>query len=350
LISKECRVAVIGSGRIAEEHLRFLRDAKGVRLAGVCDLDPFLAARAARIYGGEAYQDAETMLSSIAPDVVHVLTPPHSHEAMVQVSVDAGARLVVVEKPAFLNDVDTDRMISVAESEGVTLVEDHNYLFNAPVQQLLSLIEKGDLGELREIEVRMSMPLGSSRYENAADRAAAGRLAGGLLHEFIPHLSYLALAFLPDPVISSVAWRKTDQDTSVAPDALDVQLNGAGGTSGVLKFRSRSQPSTTTIQVNGDIGWAYVDLQNPLLRVNSFRGAGTELSPVIERFADGFSTMKASVSAFRQKFHGSSIYAGIGIFLERVYSAHLAGDPMPVSHGDIRRAASLVHEIVRTRP
>src|SRR5437660_7819319 len=92
------KAAVIGTGKISEEHLRFLRDAEGVDVAGVCDLSPSLAKYAAeRFGGGKPFTDAAQMLQESAPDVVHVLTPPHTHERLVSDALSAGAH-VIVEK------------------------------------------------------------------------------------------------------------------------------------------------------------------------------------------------------------------------------------------------------------
>ena len=41
------RAAVIGTGKISEEHLKFLSGRDGVQLGGVCDLSPSLAKYAA---------------------------------------------------------------------------------------------------------------------------------------------------------------------------------------------------------------------------------------------------------------------------------------------------------------
>ena len=93
------RAAVIGTGKISEEHLRYLGSDPGVVLAGVCDLSPSLAKyAAARFKAGAAFSDSGEMLREARPDVVHVLTPPHTHAALVTDALNAGAH-VVVEKP-----------------------------------------------------------------------------------------------------------------------------------------------------------------------------------------------------------------------------------------------------------
>src|SRR5437763_17207162 len=97
------KAAVIGTGKISEEHLRFLRDASGVEVAGVCDLSPSLAKYAVSRFGaGRPFTDAGQMLRELKPDVTHVLTPPHTHAKLVTDALTASSH-VIVEKPVALS-------------------------------------------------------------------------------------------------------------------------------------------------------------------------------------------------------------------------------------------------------
>src|SRR5688500_17558915 len=97
------RAAVIGTGKISDEHLRFLAASPLASLVGVCDLSPSMARYAAMRYGcPDAYTAAAQMLAEQRPDVVHVLTPPQSHAKLATECLDAGAH-VIVEKPIALN-------------------------------------------------------------------------------------------------------------------------------------------------------------------------------------------------------------------------------------------------------
>lgn len=85
------RTAMIGTGRISEEHLNALRTIRSARLVAVCDLSPTVARYAADRFGVEhAYTDYRPMLADLSPGVMHVLTPPHTHVAMVTDCLNAG--------------------------------------------------------------------------------------------------------------------------------------------------------------------------------------------------------------------------------------------------------------------
>ena len=65
------RAAVIGTGKISEEHLRFLSADPRVVLAGVCDLSPSLAKYAVARFGAkQAFTDSAQMLAEAKPDAI----------------------------------------------------------------------------------------------------------------------------------------------------------------------------------------------------------------------------------------------------------------------------------------
>src|SRR5690242_17543853 len=129
------RAAVIGTGKISEEHLRFLSSEAGVKLVGVCDLSSALAKfSASRFASAHAFTDAAQMLETANPDVVHVCTPAQTHVKIVSQCLEAGCH-VIVEKPIALNNADFRKLWDLAQQRDRCLVEDHNYRFNEGVRE-----------------------------------------------------------------------------------------------------------------------------------------------------------------------------------------------------------------------
>jgi hypothetical protein len=156
---KVLRAAVVGTGKISEEHCASSRLTPARRSSAFCDLSPSLAKYAVdRFAAGGAYTDAATMFREAKPDVVHILTPPHTHVALVTEALDAGAH-VVVEKPVAPTNADFRKLHEHARSRGLRIVEDHNYRFNEPILAMEKLFADGTLGEHREVEVRMALPI-----------------------------------------------------------------------------------------------------------------------------------------------------------------------------------------------
>jgi len=160
--SSRLKAAIIGTGKISEEHLRYLKRDPHVGVVGVCDLSPSLAKYAVQRFGAQkAYTDSQLMLQEAKPDVVHVLTPPHTHVKLVTDVLTAGAH-VIVEKPAAPTNAEFQQLWKLARSRDRYLIEDHNYRFNQPILAIERLLREGKLGDVREVEVRMTLAIRSS--------------------------------------------------------------------------------------------------------------------------------------------------------------------------------------------
>src|SRR5689334_11768722 len=75
------RAAVVGAGNVARQHLACLSDLPTAQVVAVCDLSPAVAESAAQRFAVERhFTDHRAMLEELRPDVVHVTTPPGSHQ------------------------------------------------------------------------------------------------------------------------------------------------------------------------------------------------------------------------------------------------------------------------------
>jgi predicted dehydrogenase len=75
------------------------------------------------------------MIKQTKADVVHVLTPPATHDRIVRDCLARGCH-VIVEKPIALSNSGFQDLWKLAVSKNVRLIENHNYRFNGPIQQL----------------------------------------------------------------------------------------------------------------------------------------------------------------------------------------------------------------------
>ena len=74
------KVAVVGSGKIADDHASQIQRIKGCEIVGVCDNEPLMARQFyERFPVKQHFSDIHELLSEAQPDVVHVCTPPQSH-------------------------------------------------------------------------------------------------------------------------------------------------------------------------------------------------------------------------------------------------------------------------------
>lgn len=201
--SKRFRVAFVGCGRISDVHVEALRLVSDAELVACCDLDT----AAAQIFAAKHkipahYMDVEAMLAESAPDVVHLLTPPCSHRALVDVCARYGAH-VYVEKPLASTEADARAILEVAEAAGIQVCPGHNRLFDPPFLEMRRRIEAGEIG--RVLSVRAEQGFG---YESAARAAKIPWSYGynwGIYENLIPHAIYLVTHFLACPGTPLVA-------------------------------------------------------------------------------------------------------------------------------------------------
>ena len=92
------KIAMIGSGGIAERHLGTLATLPDVDVVGHVARTRASAERAAARHGGRAHPDVAALLAAEAPDAVWITVPPDAHGAIEDVVIGAGVPFLV-EKP-----------------------------------------------------------------------------------------------------------------------------------------------------------------------------------------------------------------------------------------------------------
>lgn len=148
-MNEEIRLAVIGCGFFAENHLQAWAALRGngVRLRAVCDADPAKAQAAAAKFGAEAwYCDARQMFAAQTLDLVDIVTRMDSHRALAELSMSHGTP-AVVQKPIAPTLSDALAMARKAEETGVFLAVHENFRFQAPMRKIRELLAQGVIGE-----------------------------------------------------------------------------------------------------------------------------------------------------------------------------------------------------------
>lgn len=340
------KAAVIGTGAISKEHLSFLENSERAHLAGVCDLSPASAKYAAqRFQADSAYTNYHEMLDTVKPDVVHILTPPQTHKSIATDCLKAGAH-VICEKPITPTYDEFKDLWAIATSHNRYLIEDHNYRFNQPILAIEQLIADGTLGEVQDVEVRMALAIRTnSPYGDANLPHPIHRLPAGAIHDFITHLCYLTLRFLPSFERVSAAWSNHGGGDLFKYDDLDALIIG-GPVHARIRFSCHTQPDCFSVMVRGSRGYAETDLFQPYLRCVVPRKAGKQLSPLVNHFLSGSELMGASVKNFRRKIMQQTPYEGLHRLLDQTYEALAQGKQPPISFEDMERTSRLVETLL----
>ena len=98
-----------------------------------------------------AYGSYETLLADPNIDAVYIPLPNHLHAEWSIAAARAGKH-VLCEKPLALTADDAERMIDVANAEGVTLMEAFMYRLHPSWQAVAQLVASGEIGRLVSVQ------------------------------------------------------------------------------------------------------------------------------------------------------------------------------------------------------
>ena len=144
---KQYKVAIIGTGDFAPAHYNALAAAGDrVEIAAAVDINEAAVHAFCTAHQiPQWFTDTEQMLSTVQPDLVHIVSPPGTHRELAVASLYAGA-WVYCEKPLCVSLAEFDS-ISQAEAEtGCYVSTVFQWRFGSAGKHVKSLIERGVLG------------------------------------------------------------------------------------------------------------------------------------------------------------------------------------------------------------
>lgn len=339
------RAAVIGCGAIAHEHLAWMARSPSVALVGLCDRSPALAEAAAELHvAALTYTDAAAMLAATRPDVVHVLTPPSSHDALVRLALDHGAH-VVCEKPMTGRAAETAALLEAAAAADRILVESRNLLFNDPIIALRDMIAAGKLGTVRECDVLLQLDFLAGPFGDPNLAGPGADLPGGAVHDFLPHLAYLFQALTGAGEATAVYGRLENLSGNARAgfDFLDALVD-AGPVRGRLRVATDVEPPAFQVTVRGSMASVETDLYNPYLRFDGPPNTGKRAP--LGQMRGGARLVRAGFANLRNKIGQHGTTHGMGRMLEATYRAILTGAPPPITPAEMLATARLTDHIV----
>ncbi len=254
------RIALIGSGFIAEVHLQVLRAVPGVRVTAVCDAVRARAERLARRHGiGQVFDSVDALLAARVADAVHVLVPPALHRAVAEPCLQAGLH-VLVEKPLALSIEDVDALERTAREHGAVLGTNHNMTGHPAIVRLGDHIAAGRLGRLEHLDFVHNVPLRQLQTGDVGHFMF--QTEGNILLEQGVHLFSVVHRLLGEcrQVDAATGPPRTLGNGARFFDEWQLLLRCERGTAAVRMAFGRSMLATTVHAIGSD-GTAFVDLQ-----------------------------------------------------------------------------------------
>lgn len=339
------RVAIVGCGKIADQHLAAIKRTRLGTVVGVCDQELLMAEQLAeRAEAGHYASDLEQLLADAKPDVVHITTPPQSHYTLAAQCLDAGCH-VYVEKPFTVTTDEAIRLIRTAQAKNLKLTAGHNLQFTWESIEARELVKSGYLGGPPvHIESYFTYNLGDASYAKAllGDRNHwVRRLPGQLLHNIISHgIARIAEHMENEsPIVSAFGYASPLLQRIGESDVIDelrVQIADGANMTASFVFSSQLGPPVNGYRLYGPKNSLVVDNVHHLLVRNPSRSYKSFLNyfiPPVAVAREYLRNARQNVSRFlHADFHDDS---GLKRLVEAFYRSILNEGPLPFSYREI---------------
>jgi len=223
--TKVFRIALVGCGRIANNHVEAVKRVDGLELVAASDVDEKRAKAFAEPLGVPWFASYEEMLDKVECDVVTICTPSGMHAAQGVLAAKTGHH-VVTEKPMAISLKGADELVHACDEAKVHLFVVKQNRLNAPVQMLKRAVDRGRFGRLylANCTVRWTRP---QEYYDQAPWRGTWEFDGGAFMNQASHYVDL-IQWIVGPVENVMA------KTATLARKIETEDSGVA----ILRFRS----------------------------------------------------------------------------------------------------------------
>lgn len=352
------RVAIVGCGQIADAHIEQIEKINNAEVVALCDLSAIMLEQAAMRYGiTKTYQDLETMLEDVKPDVVHITTPPQAHYILAKTVLERGVH-VQVEKPFTVHYEQAQELLELAKQKSLRICVTHSNAFDPSYLALKKAVELDQLGDIIHIEANMgynlSGPFGAVFMSDP--NHWLHQLPGGVYQNNLSHPLSMVVGLLKDTVteVRATGYRLRSKryydirDQLV--DELRVQLITPTTTANI-SFSCHARPIQLNLSVQGSkqLGVASIDARSfSTYAGSSLPGPFAKLGWSKQQLKQGrknyFHNIKQLMMSRMHYFKGME-----NLFSE-FYDHILGNDKSPMSAHEILEVSRIMQEIINQAP
>jgi len=348
------KVAIVGCGKIADQHAEQIVLISGCKIVGVCDREELMARQLQeRLNVGAYFTGVQDLLDKAKPDVVHITTPPQSHYPLGKLCLQAGCH-VYIEKPFTVNAAEAEDLISLAEHKNLKLTVGHNAQFTHAAVRMRRLVEEGYLGGPPvHLESYYCYDLRDAGYAKALlgdSHHWVRKLPGGLLQNVISHGISKVAEFLTGDSREVLAYGFTSPllrsigETEII-DELRVILHD-DVTTAYFTFSSQMRPPLHQLRLFGPRnGLVMDDDQLTVIKVK-----GSRYKSYLEQFVPPWDYAKQYIGnslGNMTKFLKADFQTGYSmkVLIRSFYRSITDGLPLPIPYKEILRTSRIMDEI-----
>lgn len=166
------KIGVSGCGRIAKRFIPESSYVDAAEIVGFYDIDRSNAESLSSMKEGSVVYDSfEDMVSDV--EAVYIATPHLSHYQQAKYALENGKH-VLCETPLVLKEGQANELYSIAEKNGLVLLEANKTAFCPAFNHLVTLVKSGMIGDVVGIDASESKLWGKDRLKRELDPAEAG--------------------------------------------------------------------------------------------------------------------------------------------------------------------------------
>jgi len=180
---------IAGTGKMADAMARAMPRSGLARVARVSSASADRARDRCATWSADSHGDFAAMLADPAVEAVYIAGRNAGHAAQSIAALEAG-KAVLCEKPAALSLAEMHDVLAAAKRNGILYMEAIATPFLPAVARALALMQRGDVGAVRRIEISFGYPVERSEYPRIFG------VDGGALADRAVYPLMLALLFL----------------------------------------------------------------------------------------------------------------------------------------------------------
>ena len=331
------RVAILGAGQMAKQHARaIIRLAEQARLTAVADPSAAATLEMQSLQPGIAvFGSAHELLAAGGLDVVHVCTPPETHEQLAEQVILAGCH-AYVEKPFVETIGAAARLANLADATGVKLCPGHQLLYEPPTRRMIELLPA--IGDVAHIESYFSFR--SARHTPNGSAPPRDDLQ---LIDIVPHPVYLLLEMLERAgpgTTELVAFE-------VGPRGTVHALVRRGAVTGTLTVTLEGRPVESYLRLVGNNGSIHADYVRSTVQRNIGPGA-SGIDKVLAPYRLSKQLVSGTTAALTQRvLNRETSYPGLTAIFSAFYESVRGTRTAPVTRANLLDTVAICEVIAR---
>jgi predicted dehydrogenase/nucleoside-diphosphate-sugar epimerase len=341
---KKIRVALVGAGYVSVHHLKALKNLDFVEVVAIADTDLSRAqAVAARFRVPKTFRMLSEM-ASVAPNVVHILTPPGSHASLAIEALHMGCD-VFVEKPMAETTADCDRMISAAEASGRVLSVNHSARMDPVVLKALDVVGTGVCGKITGVDFFRSSDYPA--YSGGPELPAPYRKGSYPLQDLGVHGLSICESFLGPVRHTQTSYSSSGSDVNLLFDEWRTMAYCERGT-GQMYLSWNVRPIRSEAIVHGTRGVLHLDFFLQTISLVRTLPGPKFVGSVVCAVSNSLKTLwHLPLNVLRFATGRLSGAPGIHISIQKFYEALRQKSRVPIPASEGRRIIRAIEPICR---